>query len=377
MRRWLLPALLALLALAPLAAAQADTFHLAAGTYRGIPIDVPADGSYVLDLSSDVPVDVALVNGTEDDYWAGTTGGFVVDRLNVTTVHAEGEFPTAGRWTLVIDDSGQPSGGANGTLNATVTVDLAIRVRDVSGTVVPTPPATSGSRNPWPVLMLTSPFWDLTVVGLGGMALWFLLLGALAAPGYKEGWSKVGVLTLGGGLIIALWALVPHHGPVWDLSIPLLLAVGIAWLAYRGATDGRQSLRMAFLGAGLAALLGEALGHLVQATWSDPGAMMLGTDRFDDPVFMMPVAAGLGALALAVIAAFVEASEEDEAAPAVPSPGITQSFTIQCLRCGTPIKVDRSMKRYRVATDRYEFACPNCHAWMEWAEPKPEGAAAA
>ncbi len=377
MRPWALP-LLALLLLVPGAAAQADTVHVTAGTYYAVAMD-PRDGdSFELNVSSDVPIDVLLVNGTDDAYVAGTGGQqHLVERLNATSVQAAAPFPQAGRWTLILDNSGSPAGGANASMNATVTVHIVVVHRVEVPTTPQEPTRLEGSRNPWPVLMLTSPFWDLGAVGLGGMALWFLLLAVFAAWGYKEGWEKVGVLAAGVAAIIAAWSLIPHRGPALQTSIPLLVAAGVAWLGYKGSTDGRQGLRMAFLGAGLGALLGMAIGHLLSLLWSDPGMMLLGHERFDDPVFMMPLLAGAGAFLLALIAAIVDAMEDEEQPAAPGSPGITTSFTVQCLRCGTPIKVDRSMKRYRVATDRFEFACPNCHAWMEWAEPKPEGAAAA
>ena len=377
MRPWAF--LLLALLLAPAAAAQADTVQVRAGTYHPVAFDARAGDRYEVGLTSDVAIDVLLVNGTDDAYVAGTGGSQrLIERLNVTSVSESGAFPSEGRWTLILDNSASPAGGANGTLNATVTA----RVVFAHAVEVVTPPTPvdapeGGSGNPWPVLMLTSPFWDLGVVGLGGMALWFLLLAAFAAWGYKEGWEKVGVLAAGVAAIVALWWLIPNRGPALQTSIPMLAAAGVAWLGYKGATDGRQGLRMAFLGAGLGALLGVAVGHLLTSIWSDPGLMLLGADRFDDPVFMMPLLAGGGAFLLALISALVHAMEDEDEPAAAPSLGITTHFTVHCLRCGTPIKVDRSMKRYKVAMDRYEFPCPNCHAWMEWAEPKPEGAAAA
>lgn len=380
MRPWAPLVLLAALLLAPGVAAQGDEVRIAAGTYHVVAIEARDGSSYELQLTSDVPIDVVLVNGTDDAYVADPGNSTVLlERLNTTSVQASGPFPAAGRWTLILDHSDRPEGGANGTANATVNVRMVVIHRIE---VTPTPqPATGGgsegSRNPWPVLMLTAPFWDLGIIGLGGMALWFLIFAAWAAWGYKEGWAKVGVLVAGVAAIVAAWSLIPHRGAAVQTTIPLLVAAGVAWVAYKGATDGRQSLRMAFLGAGLGALAGMAIGHLLSLIWSGPGLMLLGHERFDDPVFMMPVLAGAGAFLLALIRALVDAMEDEEQTAAPASPGITQSFTVQCLRCATPIKVDRSMKRYRVATDRYEFACPNCHAWMEWAEPKPEGAAAA
>lgn len=380
MRAWAPLLLLGLLVLAPVASAQAESFTVPAGAYRAFPVDARDGSRYEVSLTSDVPVDVLLVNGTDDAYTAGTGGTQrIVELLNRTSTQASGEFPSAGRWTLIIDNSAAPDGGANGTMNATITADIEFAHPLPSADVVPTPPARdAGSSNPWPVLMLTSPFWDLDALGLGGMALWFLIFAALLAPGYRAGWDKLGVLVAGVALLVAVWSWLPQTGPIAQIGLPMLFAAGVAWLATRATPDGLQRFRLAFLSGGLGALAGVALGHLVMSLWSDPGMLLLGADRFDDPVFVIPVTAGAFAFLVSAIAAFVAATEdEDEAAPAPPSPGIGATFTVTCLRCHTPIKVDRSMKRYRVATDRFEFACPNCHAWMEWAEPKPEGAAAA
>lgn len=377
MRPWALLALLAVLA-APAAAAQ-ESFTLAPGTYRAFPLQAQDGSRYDVAIASDAAVDVLLVNGTDDAYLAGEGGAPVLlERLNATTVEADGTFPHAGRWTLIVDNSADPAGGANGTTNATIAASIGLQhpLPPTPGPIA-VPDKADGSRNPWPVLMLTSPYWDLTVLGLGGMALWFLLLAALAAPGYKEGWEKVGVLVAGVGALIAAWSFLPRTGPMVVVALPLLVAAGVAWVATRGALDVRQQLRLAFLSAGLGGILGVVAAHLLRMLWSDPGMLLVGADRFDDPVFVLPVAAALGTLLIAIATALAAASEDEEAEAVPEKPGLGATFTVTCLRCHTPIKVDRSMKRYRVATDRYEFACPNCHAWMEWAEPRPEGAAAA
>lgn len=380
MRSWALLAVLVVLAVAP-AAAQGDGV-IASGTYQAVPLLAREGSGYNIRVMSDVPVDVVLVNGTDDEYVAGTGGTQrIVERLNVTSVDVAGDFPSPGRWTLIIDNSDRPAGGANGTMNATVDTEVVMRHRvnlTGTGSTWPTPlNEQPGSNDPWPVLMLTAPFWDLGFVGLGGMALWFLILAAILARGYRAGWDKLGVLVTGTTLLVAAWSLIPGRGPIVQVGLPLLVSGGIAWLATRATPDGLQRARLAFLAGGLGAILGVALGHLLQAIWSNPGTLLVGADRFDDAVFVIPLAAAGLAFLISAIAAFVEASREEEFVAVPESPGLGQSFTVQCLRCQTPITVDRSMKRYRVATDRYEFACPNCHAWMEWSEPKPDGAAAA
>lgn len=380
MRPWAPLVLLGLLVLAPLAVAQGESFAIPAGAYRAFPVEAEDGSLFELHVTSDVPIDLLLVKGTDDDFFADTDGTQrIVELLNRTAADATGEFPEAGRWTVIIDNSQAPEGGVNGTSNATVSAQLAFHHPLPDPGVGPeevTDPL-EGSRNPWPVLMLTAPSWDLGIVGLGGMALWFLIIAALVAPGYRAGWDKLAVLVVGLAALVAVWSLLPARGPIVKVGVPLLFAAAIAWLATRPTQDGLQRLRLAFLAGGFGAILGVAIGHLLAATWSDPGVLLIGADRFDDPVFILPLAAGAMAFLISVIAAFVEASEEDPVEAVAASPGLGATFTVTCLRCHTPIKVDRSMKRYRVATDRFEFACPNCHAWMEWAEPKHEGAAAA
>ena len=381
MRPWAPLVLLGLLVLAPAAAAQGESFTIPAGAYRAFPVEAQDGSTFEVSLTSDVPVDLLLVKGTDDDFLADPDGTRrIVDLLDRTAANASGEFPEAGRWTLIVDNSQAPDGGANGTANATVTAQVTFRhpLPSQGEGPQPVPDEVEGSRNPWPVLMLTAPFWDLGLLGLGGMALWFLILAALLAPGYRAGWDKVGVLVVGVGLLVALWSLLPSRGPIVQIGLPLLFAAAVAWLATRPTQDGLQRLRLAFLGAGLGAILGVVLGHFLRMLWSDPGMLLIGADRFDDPVFILPLAAAAMAFLFSVIEAFVTTSEDDPVEATAQAPaGLGATFTVTCLRCHTPIKVDRSMKRYRVATDRFEFACPNCHAWMEWAEPKPEGAAAA
>lgn len=375
MRPWALLALLAVLA-TPAAAAQ-GSFTLAPGTYRAFPVTAQEGSRYDVGVTSDAPVDVLLVNGTDDAYVAGTGGRErAFEHLDVTAVREAGAFPRPGRWTLIVDNSADPPGGANGTANATLQANVTFS-HPAPEPPAPTPAGGGGVRDPWPVLMLTAPYWDLAILGLGGMALWFLLVAAVAAPGYKEGWEKVGVLGVGAALLVAAWSLLPGKGPIAAIGLPLLFAAGIAWVATRGATDARQAVRMAFLSAGLGAFAGVVAAHLLRLAWADPGLMLVGAGGFDDPLFVLPVAAALGALLIGVVTALVAADEDEPADPVAQAPGLGATFTVTCLRCQTPIKVDRSMKRYRVATDRFEFACPNCHAWMEWAEPRPDGAAAA
>jgi endogenous inhibitor of DNA gyrase (YacG/DUF329 family) len=77
-----------------------------------------------------------------------------------------------------------------------------------------------------------------------------------------------------------------------------------------------------------------------------------------------------------IVHALDEANRED-VPQSTATVGQGELFQVTCLRCQTEIKVDRSMKRFRVATDRFEFACPNCQYWMEWADPAAKNGAAA
>lgn len=377
MRPWVVPALLALLLL-PGAAAQdgdGDDVHVSAGEYHALGLLGERGTRYNVTFASDVAVDVFLLRGDIAAFYANGTGQAIALGLNATAGTRFGILEQDGPWFLVVDNTArQLAQGGNGTGNATVRLQVSLAAREP---VVVLDPGHGGSRNPWPVLMLTTPHWDLGLLGLGGAALWMLLFAVAAAVGYRAGWDKVAVLAAGVAVLVAGWSLLPHPGPVSQIGFPVLLGMAVAWLATRGTDDGRQAARMALVAAVLGAIAGVTLGYLLSLLWSEPGFFVLGGERFDDPIFTVGATAFAGALLLVLIKAFVEAFDEEET-PAAPTPaGLGATFTVTCLRCHTPIKVDRSMRRYRVATDRFEFACPNCHAWMEWAEPKPEGAAAA
>ncbi len=344
-------------------------------SYRVIALDAIAGDAFAINVTSDAPIDALLVAGNVDDFYApGGSYRLLLIGLNATTLSRTGAFPDDGPWSLVLDNTNRSLvDGGNGTRLATARVHVVLE----RATVAVEPAAgDGGARNPWPVLMLTAPHWDLAIFGLGGMALWFLLLGAFAAWRYREGWAKVGVVAVGVGLLLGVWGLLPHPGPISQVGFPLLVAVGVAWLGSKGALDVRQQVRLAFLGAGLGALLGGLLAFAGALAWSDAALLVLGDDRFIDPVFVLPVAAVLGVLLFSLVTAFVHAFDEEETAPAALAPGMGSTFAVRCLRCGTSITVDRSMRRHRVATDLYEFACPNCQTWMEWAEPKPDVAKA-
>lgn len=384
---WLAIALVAALAAAPVGVAKEtatttstttttwqEAFGLVADTYRAIPLEALAGDAYSINVTADVPVDAILLQGHVDTFYAaGGSYRILVVGLNGTDLRGAGTLETEGPWTLVLDNTNRTlADGAPGTHFANVTVQA--RLDRTTTVVTPVDLGSGGSRNPWPVLMLTAPFWDLAILGLGGMACWFLILAALAAPKYQEGWAKVGVLALGVGLLVGAWLLLPRPGPISQIGFPLLVAAGVAWLSLKGATDVRQQVRLAFLGAGLGALLATLLAYVVALLWADNGLLVLGGDRFADPVFLLPVAALFGVLLVALVTAFVHAFDEEDVTPTPEKAGLGAAFTVVCIRCGTSINVNRSLRRYRIATDRYEFACPNCQTRMEWAEPKPPAA---
>lgn len=371
--------LVAVLVLLPVAGARviqdsSEAVILQPDAYEVIPLEAIAGDAFAINVTSDVPIDAILVAGNVDGFYApGGDYRLLLIGLNATALSRVDTFPADGPWSLVLDNTNRTLvDGGNGTRLATVQVHIILERATVA---VEPAVGDGGSRNPWPVLMLTAPHWDLAFLGLGGMALWFLVLGAFAASRYREGWAKVGVLAIGVGALLGVWGLLPHPGPISQVGFPLLVAAGVAWLAYKGALDIRQQVRLAFLGAGLGALLGGLLAFTISLAWSDPGLLVLGGDRFMDPVFLLPAGAAVGVLLFSLVTAFVHAfDEESTGTPAAAAPGLGATFSVQCLRCGTSITVDRSMRRYRVATDRHEFACPNCQTWMEWAEPPTAGA---
>jgi hypothetical protein len=170
---------------------------------------------------------------------------------------------------------------------------------------------------------------------------------------------------------------MPHAGTMTRGGLPVLFGFALAWLAIRTTSSAADATRLAFAPAVLGGFAGVALGTGLESFWADVTRLSFGGNRFEDVLFVMPAAALVGVLFFKVVPDFVRSLDED-AEPAEPtprSPGQGDTFTVTCVRCATAIKVDRSMKRYRVATDRFEFSCPNCQHWMEWANPAAQPSA--
>jgi hypothetical protein len=198
-----------------------------------------------------------------------------------------------------------------------------------------------------------------------------VLLLPLAAWSFPRLLRRTTLLAAGAAVGAAVWWIMPHAGTMTRGGLPVLFGFALAWLAIKSTDSAPDAARVAFLPAVVGGFAGVALGTGLETLWADVTRLSFGGNRFEDVLFVMPAAALVGVLFFKVVPDFVRALDED-AEPTeatVKAPGQGDTFTVTCVRCATAIKVDRSMKRYRVATDRFEFSCPNCQHWMEWANP--------
>lgn len=385
-------AALALLAAPPAAAAvtgfSADA-GLEPGARRAWPIDGGDGDSFTLAWqASGAPVDVFVVQGQNESAVDNSTAQAAFQALNQSSGNGHVTLTSAGPWVLVVDNSAQPPGGADGSAASTVHVDVQPFVADVS-------PVGSGDQAPaqqpeepapgeeaptlWNTLMFDAHHWTVGGVGLASVALWMILLGAAACYGFRTPLPRLATLAGWAALFTFLWALIPYIGPLTEIGPPLLAGLAVGWIAVRWSGALRDALQLAFVAAILGAFAGVIVAYGVKHLWSDPGMLVLGGRRFTDVLFTLPGFAVTGVLLFKLVPDVVHALDDanrEEHEERTQSPGQGDAFTVACLRCGTEIKVDRSMKRFRVATDRYEFACPNCQYWMEWAEPGAGSAAA-
>jgi hypothetical protein len=328
--------------------------------------------------ASGAGVDVFVVRGQNetalDDAQASSTA---FQALNQSSGSGRVTLPSAGPWVLVVDNTERPPGGAGGGSATAVHVS----VEPV------TPQASPGPQRPgeeeptfWNTLMFDARHWTVAGVGLAAVALWTAILVALAAYRFEAPLPRLATLAGAAALFTFLWKLVPPIGPLTEIGPPMLAGLAVGWFAVRWSGSLRGALQLGFVAAALGAFAGVVAAYGVSHLWSDPGMLVLGRRRFVDVLFTLPGFAVtgvlLGKLVPDIVHAFDDANRDEEEAEAAKGPGQGATFTVDCLRCGTAIKVDRSMKRFRVATDRYEFACPNCQYWMEWAEPA-QGAAGA
>lgn len=235
----------------------------------------------------------------------------------------------------------------------------------------------------WNALMFNVRAWHPGgPFAFGGVALWMAILVLVALWRFRSPLAKVAMLTGVSTAATFVWWLIPNLGPSIDPFLLLLAGFAVGWLAVRGVAALSDAVRAALVPSALGAFAGTLLAYAVREAMGDRYVLVLGGGRFVDPVFVVPGGALLAVTLLKllpdVVHAFEDANELDAAAAPAAGPGQGDTFQVTCLRCRTEIKVDRSMKRFRVATDRFEFACPNCQYWMEWADPgQPSGAAAA
>lgn len=383
--------LLALLAFAPAAGAAVTAFGADAGLEPGQRRSWPLDGgegdSFTLDWqASGAAVDVFVAKGTnESAIDNATSSSSAFQALNQSSGSGHVTLSSAGPWVLVVDNTAQPPGGAGGESASTVHVAVRPVVVDVqppSGTGSdPQPEPKDGEEAPtlWNTLMFDAHHWTVGGVGLASVALWMVILGAVACYRFASPLSRLATLTGWAALFTFLWKLMPSIGPLTEIGPPLLAGLAIGWVAVRWTGNLRDALQLAFVAAVLGAFAGVIVAYAASSLWSDPRMLVLGGRRFTDVLFTLPGFAVTGVLLFKLVPDVVHSLDEANREDHEPRPeGVSQgaSFTVNCLRCGTSITVDRSMKRFRVATDRYEFACPNCQYWMEWAEPGGGAAAA-
>lgn len=371
---WAFLAAVAAVALALMPAASGQTaYTIDAGTHLEFQIEAQAGQALTIDVVSDRPVDIILVRGgNASAYYAGQAQS-IAAVINKTEAHMGFDLHDTEGLHLIVDNSPNPAGGAPGDAVAQATVTIVLEI------IAAEPGAPSGqpdasSRGPWRALMFTA-YWDLGVLGFAGVFLWLVIFAVAAAWSGRTDASKLAVVAGGVAGLAFLWALLPHPGMVSQVGLPMLIGAGAGYLGVQGTRTLPAGLRLAFLGAFIGAVLGLTIGHLVRGLWTDNGMLVLGGERFLDALFTIPATAVVTAALLKVIPAFVEALEDEERVAPEAQPTQGSTFMVTCLRCGTAITVNRSMKRYRVATDRFEFACPNCNSWMEWSEPKPAASA--
>ncbi|MEA3165335.1 MAG: hypothetical protein QOJ26_179 [Thermoplasmata archaeon] len=383
---------LAVLAL-PSAAAAVDGFQgqadVAPGSRFTWPIEGAQGDSLTLQWGSDVGVDVFVLHSDNASALDGNaTPEAAAQTLNATAGSSRVTLPSAGPWVLVIDNTDRPAGGAEGLSSAHVEVSVAPYILEVqppsgqpSGQTGNGRSASGEAPTLWNTLMFDAHHWDTdSPIEFASVGLWMVLLLIVACIGFASPPRLLAVLTASVAAFVTLWALIPYVGALTEIGPPALAGLAVAWFAVKRTSHARDTLQLAFVAAVLGAFAGVLLAFALKHLWSDPGTLYLGGRRFTDVLFTLPGFAVAGVVMFKVIPDIVHAIDEanaDERRDTTSVPGQGTMFEVTCLRCQTEIKVDRSMKRFRVATDRFEFACPNCQYWMEWADPHAKGAAAA
>jgi hypothetical protein len=382
-------ALAALLLAAPAAQAAVSGFSsqadVTAGGRLAWPIEAGDGDALLLDWSAGSPVDVFVVQGDNasvlDD--ANSTAAVAFSALNEPSGRGHVTLAAAGPWLLVVDNSASQAGGGNGTSATTVTVEVAPSILEVPPSGGEPAPAGGSGDGEAPTLWNTLLFdaWKWVpgdAVAFGGVALWALVVLVAACIGFHAPLRPTALLAAAVAGFVLLWSIVPLLGPMMEIGLCAAAGLAVAWWASRQVQPTWGVLRVVLVATILGTFAGDVLAWALKHAWSDPGMLYFGNRRFVDELFTVPGFGVLGFVLFKVIPEIVHAQEtDDEHASQARGPMQADVFQVRCLRCQTDIKVDRSMKRFRVATDRFEFACPNCQYWMEWADPNAKGSAAA
>jgi hypothetical protein len=391
-RLWVL--VLALLAL-PAGSAAVTGFDasvsIPAGERASWSLEGAEGDALTLEWQAQTALDLFVIQGTDASALDGNatpTRAFEV--LNSTSGQAHVTLASDGPWLLVADNTDRPAGGAPGNQTTTATLSVEPYAVDVAPPATEEPPAPTPRKESdwesptlWNALMFDALYWDTGgPIVLAGVALWMILLAAVACIGFASPPRTVVVLAGAATLFVLLWALLPRIGELTEIGLPALAGLALAWVAVKRTTHWRDALQLTFVATVLGAFAGVLLAYALHHAWSDPGMLQLGGRRFVDVLFTLPGFGVLGVVLFKVIPDIVhaidDANSDEPRGPTSSTSGQGEVFHVTCLRCKTEIKVDRSMKRFRVATDRFEFACPNCQYWMEWSDPnQPNGAAAA
>jgi hypothetical protein len=390
-RLWVL--LLAVLAL-PAGAAAVTGFdasaQVPAGERASWSLDgAPGDG-LTLEWQAAAAIDLFVVQADNASALDGNaTPARAFEVLNSTSGQAHVTLSSPGPWLLVADNTDRPAGGAPGDAATSVTVSVEPYVVDAVPPAPDEPPAPTPRKDSewesptlWNTLMFDALYWDTGgPIVLASVGLWMIILAAVACIGFGSPPRTLALHAGAAALFVFLWALLPRIGELTEIGLPALAGLALAWAAVKRTTHWRDALQLTFVAAVLGAFAGVLLAYAVRHAWSDPGLLQLGGRRFVDVLFTLPGFGVAGVILFKVIPDIVHAIDDansDEPRTATSTAGQAEVFHVTCLRCKTEIKVDRSMKRFRVATDRFEFACPNCQYWMEWSDPnQPNGAAAA
>jgi uncharacterized membrane protein len=382
---------LAALLAVPAAAAAVSGFQadvgLRAGERHSWRLDGHGGDGVVVSWDGTAPVDVLVLQADnasvlDDPAMQPARAG---DFLNLSQGQGHATLAGNGPWLLIVDNSPQPPGGAAGDQPVTVHVSVVPNILEVAPQPQPAQAGQgAGGEAPtlWNTLLFDAPHWAPGgVVGFSGMALWMIVLSAAAMYGFATPARRLAELTVLVAAATILWSLLPHPGVLTQIGVPLALGFAAGWMAVRRSRTLADCARLAFVASVFGVFAGVILAFGARNLWTRQPMLVLGADQFQDVLFTLPMGALLGVVLLRLVPDVVHAIEEanHEGAEAVPAtPGQGDAFLVTCLRCATEIKVERSMKRFRVATDRFEFACPNCQYWMEWADPaQKHGAAAA